>query len=475
MGDDGPDARAPEDLPAPTRYVVTMVHGTFARKAAWVDPESDFSRHLRAELGTARIEPFRWSGANDVWARSKASRDLRAHLRELINEDPEARHCLIAHSHGGNVVLDALSDPQLADDVCGVVTLATPFLSAREAEPDIALGVGEAVMAALFTGFGVFALGAALGHGREWWWVALIATVGILAVLGLADLLRRRMQRHARNVCRAMPATALGPAKLCVIRTATDEAAGTLAGARVAGVLVGLMWGLVSNPVTRLLRRVLGAIDYGGVRRFEAELDERWAARSAAPEVFLPPPVESEAQGPPAGPSVGQVSPALAAAMAAARHPVLPPSTLPYAVARDLSGPSRRDTTQSAVATVIGVLPALVFTMMDDDRPLIRWLGLITAVAYGVPAILALLLAVLSVPAGVLVAGGVTPCGWTLPLAGPFLDIAVEPTPPGTWSVTQLRSGLAGHGLSHTKAHDDPDVYAATAEFLRTCATSTAS
>lgn len=474
MADAERDAGPPEEPPAPTRYVVTMVHGTFARRAAWVGPESEFSRYLRAELGTARIEPFRWSGANDVWARAKASEDLRVHLRDLIGEDPGARHCLVAHSHGGNVVLGALRDRQLAEDVCGVVTLATPFLSAREAAPDIALGAGEAVVAALFTGFGVFALGTALGHGRDWWSGALIATAAILAVLALADLLRRRMQRHARNVCRAMPATALDPARLCIIRTATDEAAGTLAGARVAGVMVGLMWGLVSNPVTRLLRRVLGVIDYGGVRRFEAELEERFS-RTDAPDVRLPPPVESDAQGSPTAPSVGRLPPALAAAMAAAHQPSLPPSTLSYAVVRDLSGSTRRDTTQSAVATLIGVLPALVFTMLDDDRPLVRWLGVVTAVAYGIPAILALLLAVLSVPAGVLVAGGVTPCGWTLPLAGPFLDVAVEPTPPGTWSVTQLRSGLAGRGLSHTKAHHDPDVYQATAEFLRSCATATES
>ena len=430
-------------------------------------PGASFSRFLHTRLGAVRVEPFRWSGANDVWARTKASRDLQVHLRYLMNCDPEARHCLIAHSHGGNVVLDALSDRQLADGISGVVTHATPFLSAREADPDIALGVGEAIIAAVFTGFAVFALGAALGHGRAWWWAALLATVGILAVLTLADLVARRMRRHARDICRAMPATRLDPSKLSIIRTATDEAAGTLAGARVAGVLVGLIWTVASSPVSKPLRRVLGVIDYGGVRRFEAELDERWSRRSVTADLFMQPEVEHAPSRPPS-PSAGPRSPTHAAAVAAATHPaILPPSALPHGV-QERPSEQWRAMTQSAGATLSGTLPILVLAMLDDDRPLVRWCGVAVAVAYGVPAILAVL-AVVSLPFAVLVAAGVAPCGWTLPMAGPFLDVTVEPTPPGTWSVTQLSSGLAGSGLSHSKAHDDPDVYVATAEFLTTC------
>ena len=50
--------------------------------------------------------------------------------------------------------------------------------------------------------------------------------------------------------------------------------------------------------------------------------------------------------------------------------------------------------------------------------------------------------------------------------SAPFLDVTVEPTPPGTWTVTQLGSDLDGKGLSHGKAHDDPQVFRVTAEFL---------
>jgi hypothetical protein len=49
---------------------------------------------------------------------------------------------------------------------------------------------------------------------------------------------------------------------------------------------------------------------------------------------------------------------------------------------------------------------------------------------------------------------GLLPCGWTLPFAGPYLDLTAEPAPPGTWSVTQLRAS-GEDSLSHGRSHDD--------------------
>jgi alpha-beta hydrolase superfamily lysophospholipase len=44
---------------------------------------------------------------------------------------PEPRHFIIAHSHGGIVALYALRDPAADQVVSGIITLATPFVSAR--------------------------------------------------------------------------------------------------------------------------------------------------------------------------------------------------------------------------------------------------------------------------------------------------------------------------------------------------------
>jgi hypothetical protein len=57
---------------------------------------------------------------------------LRADLWQAIAEFPDARHVVIAHSHGGNVALYALKDPELRSQIAGVVTLATPFFTARD-------------------------------------------------------------------------------------------------------------------------------------------------------------------------------------------------------------------------------------------------------------------------------------------------------------------------------------------------------
>jgi len=61
---------------------------------------------------------------------------------------------------------------------------------------------------------------------------------------------------------------------------------------------------------------------------------------------------------------------------------------------------------------------------------------------------------------------GLLPSGWSLPLAGPYLDLQVEPAPPGTWSVTQLRT-RSRDALSHVKAHDDFQVFSFVVDWIR--------
>lgn len=57
--------------PKPPDIAVTLVHGTFARKARWVSPKSNFRRLLRDSLTdrTVDIEAFHWSGRNSPKSR----------------------------------------------------------------------------------------------------------------------------------------------------------------------------------------------------------------------------------------------------------------------------------------------------------------------------------------------------------------------------------------------------------------------
>jgi hypothetical protein len=117
-------------------YVVVPIHGTslvpFQRpKAAWMDLRSRFRTTLDL-LGDVTVRPFRWSGRNSVRARAHAADQLRQRLQSLVDEFPEARLAIVAHSHGGNVALHALRDEALAGKIWGVACLGTPFLNVQE-------------------------------------------------------------------------------------------------------------------------------------------------------------------------------------------------------------------------------------------------------------------------------------------------------------------------------------------------------
>lgn len=110
---------------------IVLVHGTFARLAPWTREDSALCRSLRALLPDARIHAFPWSGRNSHSARIKAGRELAEYLRDEQAAKPGRRRVLIAHSHGGNVVLYALRYRQVPETVAGCVFLATPFLRTR--------------------------------------------------------------------------------------------------------------------------------------------------------------------------------------------------------------------------------------------------------------------------------------------------------------------------------------------------------
>jgi hypothetical protein len=109
---------------------VTLVHGTFARGAAWTRPDSA----MRTEWPTSPERPvvftvFEWSGENSHEARQTAASDLAAHLRKVAAAHKDAAHLVIAHSHGGNVALAAMAQEEVRSRVAAIACLNTPFIS----------------------------------------------------------------------------------------------------------------------------------------------------------------------------------------------------------------------------------------------------------------------------------------------------------------------------------------------------------
>jgi hypothetical protein len=106
-----------------------IVHGTFAKGAAWATSGSDFCQNLIRELGPQTlIQSFVWSGQNSVSAREQAAVRLRRLLQQSVAAFPGVPHFVIGHSHGGNVALSAAASPDLAG--VHIICLSTPILHA---------------------------------------------------------------------------------------------------------------------------------------------------------------------------------------------------------------------------------------------------------------------------------------------------------------------------------------------------------
>lgn len=122
------------------RETIVLVHGTWGAESPWYQPGSDFCRDLEANLRTwyreikvwshadSSDKVFRWTGDNSWSARSRAARELATYLRRLDREGWTFH--LVAHSHGGNVVLEALR--RLGETILQrqgkVVLIGTPVL-----------------------------------------------------------------------------------------------------------------------------------------------------------------------------------------------------------------------------------------------------------------------------------------------------------------------------------------------------------
>lgn len=116
--------------------VLITVHGTAAASQAdvgekWWQEGSTFVNEAVKALeasGAKRVEvlPFHWSGANLQEDREEASERL-TELIKTHTTDKDDIH-IVAHSHGGNVVLDAFADSRKSWRVKSIASVGAPFL-----------------------------------------------------------------------------------------------------------------------------------------------------------------------------------------------------------------------------------------------------------------------------------------------------------------------------------------------------------
>jgi hypothetical protein len=213
--------------------VVTLIHGTFAPGAPWVEDGSQLCTAIQQAFpGGVEFRRFSWSGGNSLSARRTAA----ARLRERILGDPVpegTRHFVVAHSHGGNIALYALGDPQVRKRITGVATLATPFLIARKRD------LGRHGLILFCAGFAVWTLLAAIFVRRLFWPDAefLPPVVGTAAFLLMATVMVKLATR-AGTAAAELKLHPPAPGRLWIGRMSGDEAAAGLQTGHLAATVV---------------------------------------------------------------------------------------------------------------------------------------------------------------------------------------------------------------------------------------------
>lgn len=211
--------------------VVTLVHGTFARGAPWTQPGSALSRAVCEHFGgRVQLRRFDWSGRNSFRARARGAEALAADAREIAARYIGVPHYVIAHSHGGNVAIEAAIECR-DKEIDGVVCLATPVLTAkrRRFSPLVRIAVGF--------GFWLLLLLPVLNLESDE--TSTSEGVAMVVCAGIAWLWFRFAQKIALRVCATRPHKLLDPRRVAFIRSPFDEASGIIGLANVMSWLIG--------------------------------------------------------------------------------------------------------------------------------------------------------------------------------------------------------------------------------------------
>jgi len=250
----------------------TLIHGTFARQAGWTSSSSFFRRVLNTQFPDAIIDVFGWSGQNSITARYQASLELRDQIEKVHARNPDIRHFLVGHSHGGTIALQSADSPSIAALLSGIVCLSTPFVSPRKRTSDATYFVR--------TPLGAWTFVALLGTGAMWlllkatsmsdtWrlWVAIV-TASLVGALTFLLLNSKRYATRIEELASQMRLPESSPCATFILRTLADEATGLLVSARFVTWLADRVWQALLWPYKKYVafeRRDRGTIGFVAV------------------------------------------------------------------------------------------------------------------------------------------------------------------------------------------------------------------
>jgi hypothetical protein len=170
--------------------VIVTVHGTndqlpHDRGERWWQIGSEFSQKMTAALAErgisdVEIRPLRWSGQNSDFDRLVAARALAGLLRQLERE--QRPHAVLAHSHGGNVTMEAVAQRSRAHRLGGVVSFGTPFFIRRLKTVPAVIAVFQVVLGIVIAPIMVGYLAYAVSSGTSKILEAAVVFGGLLAI-----------------------------------------------------------------------------------------------------------------------------------------------------------------------------------------------------------------------------------------------------------------------------------------------------
>lgn len=223
--------------------LIILVHGTFARTARWVEPDSAFAQVASSTLPAAEVRPFRWTGKNNHQARVNAGRELALFISELCIRYPFADLHLIGHSHGGNVILYALNQHPNANRITTTSFLGTPFLvplshdiKSRFAFVEIVLPFALGIIgcfASILLFAGLFEIWPSIVVESMLFFVAWFLSIPVVFWFGhalgvkISQIAHRKVEQHQRLWASTIAAPA-PPCRAFIAASARDEAAAWL-------------------------------------------------------------------------------------------------------------------------------------------------------------------------------------------------------------------------------------------------------
>jgi pimeloyl-ACP methyl ester carboxylesterase len=226
-------------------HIVILIHGTWARDAAWTLPHSALRRAFVEVLGERVLfTRLIWSGSNTFQSRATASIKLNEKIARLREQFPGRSVTLVGHSHGGNIALSAINT-SLQRNVDAVICLSTPFLNAERRElGNMGRFASWGVPMFLCWVLGMFCIHRSFKHESDFMNFAVFI---LASALGLG--MQRYIEAQADRIIAALDYRIGSFRNLLIIRTTGDEASSGLNAASFLSAAVGRIYRTVADEL----------------------------------------------------------------------------------------------------------------------------------------------------------------------------------------------------------------------------------